>query len=216
MSIDRDAAGGFRVLDVGCGAGDSLNEEFQLLRGELKNASRIELVGIDIDEAALAQGRMSYPDFLFVCAKGEQLPFPEESFDVVISRVAMPYMDIPVVLREIRRVLKVGGELKIKLHPLSFTLSELAVEMRSGSLRERAQNFVYRIYVVANGAVLHFAGFNFRFSLSRQRCESFQTRRGIRRALVAAGFGKIDVSCWETQITWPHCGDCRTSARHGD
>lgn len=202
-----------RVLDVGCGAGDSLNEELQRRFGRFENALQIEMVGIDIDEAALAQGKINYPQFLFVCAKGEELPFPDESFDAVISRVAMPYMDIPVVLREIRRVLKTGGELRVKLHPLSFTLSELADELRSGSIKNRVQNLVYRLYVIANGMALHLAGFNFRFPLVRRRCESFQTRRAIRRALLAAGFEQIDVSCWQTKITRPHCGNCRASAR---
>lgn len=213
MSIDGDAAGGFKVLDVGCGAGDSMQEELQVRCAGLGSATQIEMVGIDIDEEALAQGRVNYPQFLFVCARGECLPFPDRSFDAVISRVAMPYMDIPVALREIRRVLKVDGELRIKLHPLSFTLSELGAELRSGSARSRAQNLVYRLYVVANGLALHVAGFNFRFPLARRRCESFQTQSGMRRILIAAGFRQIDVSCWVTKITRPHCGDCRAFAR---
>jgi SAM-dependent methyltransferase len=220
MSFDGNVVDGstlgadvFRILDVGCGAGSSMQEELQLRCGTPGIAPQIEMVGVDIDEEALARGRMSYPQFLFVSAEGEKLPFPDGSFDAVISRVAMPYMDIPIALREIRRVLKVGGELKIKLHPLSFTLSELATELRSGSARSRAQNLVYRLYVIANGMALHFAGFNFRFPLARRRCESFQTQDGIRRALIAAGFGQTNVSCWVTKITWPHCGDCRVSAR---
>ena len=226
MPIDHDAAAiatpalklhekpvVIRVLDVGCGAGDSLNEELQLRCGGVEDAPQMEMVGVDIDEEALARGKINYPQFLFARARGEQLPFPDGSFDAVISRVAMPYMDIPVALREMRRVLKVGGELRIKLHPLSFTLSELAVEVQSGSLRRRAQNLVYRMYVVANGLAVHFAGFNFCFPLARHRCESFQTRSGIERALIAAGFEQTDVSCWMTRITWPHCGDCRASAR---
>ena len=223
MSIDRDAVSiaaldgrpdMVRVLDVGCGAGSSIQEEFELRRRE--DTSQIEMVGIDIDEEALAQGRMNYPEFRFVCAKGEKLPFPDGSFDAVISRVAMPYMDIPVALREIRRVLKVDGELRIKLHPLSFTLSELATEIRSGSARRRVQNLVYRLYVVANGVAFNFAGFNFHLPLARHRCESFQTQSGMRRALLAAGFKQIDVSCWDSRSTWPHAGNCRASARRCD
>ena len=222
MSLDRDAAQileldrkpeAVRILDVGCGSGDSLREELELRLGELGSASQIEMVGIDIDEQVLAQGRVAYPQFSFICAKGEKLPFPDESFDAVISRVAMPYMDVPVALREIRRVLKTGGELRIKLHPLSFTLSELGAELHSGSVKSRVQNLVYRFYVVVNGMALHFAGFNFRFPLARRRCESFQTKSGMRRALVAAGFVQIDISCWETEIRRPHCGNCRAAAR---
>jgi len=173
----------------------------------------MEMVGVDIDEHRLAEGRTNYPDFLFLCATGEKLPFPDESFDTVISRVAILYMDIPVALREMRRVLKVGGELRLKLHPLSFTLAELAAELRSGSLLSRMKNLIYRLYVLANGAVFHLTGTNFRFPLARDRCESFQTQSGMRRALLAAGFEQVDVSCWENQSKWPHAGNCRASAR---
>lgn len=213
MPVDEDGITKIRVLDVGCGAGDSMQEEYALRRGGLNGNAQIEMVGIDIDEEALTQGRTSYPQFLFVSAKGEALPFPNQTFDAAISRVAIPYMDIPVALREIYRVLRPGGELRIKLHPLTFTLSELSDELRSGSARSRAQNLVYRTYVISNGLAFHAGGFNFHFPLARRRCESFQTQSGMRRALTAAGFSQIDVSCWKTEITRPHAGNCRASAR---
>jgi ubiquinone/menaquinone biosynthesis C-methylase UbiE len=127
----------------------------------------------------------------------------------------MPYMDIPATLREMRRVLKSDGELRIKLHPFSYTVSELTTELESGSVKSRVQNLVYRSYVVANGLALHWMGFNFRFPLAPQRCESFQTQSGMKNALASAGFEKIDVSCWTTKITRPHAGNCRASAHRG-
>lgn len=202
-----------RVLDVGCGTGDSLSEEFQLRRGGLEHPAHMEMVGVDIDEQRLAEGRTNYPDFLFLCAQGEKLPFPDESFDVVISRVAIPYMDISLALREMRRVLKIGGELRLKLHPLSFTLAELAAELRSGSLLSRVKNLIYRLYVLANGAIFHLMGTSFHFPLAKHRRETFQTQSGMRRALLAAGFYQVDVSCWENKSKWPHAGNCRASAR---
>src|ERR1700733_8397545 len=202
----------FRVLDVGCGAGDSMREELEARLKAMGDDTRIEMVGVDIDEESLAQGRSNFPQFVFVHGKGEELPFSDQRFDVVISRVAMCYMDIPAALREIRRVLKVGGELRMKLHPFTFTLAELRTEMGSGPLWRRVQSAVYRGYVLANGLALHLGGFNFRFPLARRRCESFQTQEGIRRALIAARFGKVSVSCWETRIQWPHAGNCRVSA----
>jgi len=209
MSIEEGTLATLRVLDVGCGAGDSMREE--LLLGQASQP--VKMVGVDIDEEVLAQGRKNYPEFLFVRAKGEHLPFPDESFDVVISRVAMPYMDIPVTLREMRRVLKPDGELRIKLHPASYTLAELVAELGSGSAKSRAASVMYRSYVIVNGLAFHWMGFNFHFPLARHRCESFQTKSGIKKALDSAGFEQIDVSCWETKVTWPHAGDCRASAR---
>jgi SAM-dependent methyltransferase len=189
-----------------------MREELELCRRAIGDETRIEMVGVDIDEESLAQGRLNFPQFEFVRGRGEQLPFSDERFDVVISRVAVCYMDIPIVLREMRRVLKVGGEVKMKLHPYTFTLAELRAEIGSGPLWRRAQSAVYRGYVFANGLALHLGGFNFRFPLARRRCESFQTREGMRRALVAAHFGKVDFSCWDTRIEWPHAGNCRVSA----
>jgi ubiquinone/menaquinone biosynthesis C-methylase UbiE len=189
-----------------------MREELEARLNVMGDDTRIEMVGVDIDEESLAQGRSNFPQFVFVHGKGEELPFSDQCFDVVISRVAMCYMDIPVALREIRRVLKIGGEIKMKLHPFTFTLAELRAETGSGPLWRRVQRAVYRGYVLANGLALHLGGFNFRFPLARRRCESFQTQEGIRRALIAAHFGKVSVSCWETRIQWPHAGNCRVSA----
>ena len=202
-----------RVLDVGCGSGNSLHDELQLHYTGLEPGRHIEMVGVDIDPDSLESAKKNYPQFLFVHAKGERLPFPDQSFDAVISRVAVPYMDIPVALSEMRRVLKPGGELRIKLHPLSFTLLELHEELHSGSLRSRVQNLLYRSYVLTNGMVFHLSGSNFHFPLARHRCESFQTQSGTRRALLAAGFQQIDTSCWDEKAVWPHAGNCSALAR---
>ncbi len=221
MSTDRESTPAststtghpvFRVLDVGCGAGDSLHEELEFRRKVLGDSVQFQMVGVDIDEPALEQGRAAYPQFLFVQGKGEHLPFADRSFDVIISRVALPYMDIPAALREMRRVLKPGGELKIKLHPLTFTLKELVNEMKSGPLWRRAQRVIYRGYVLSNGMALHAGGFNFHFPLARRRCESFQTKRAIQRALIAAGFTRVEIPVWEIRTQWPHAGNCRAIA----
>lgn len=202
----------FRVLDVGCGAGDSLREEFDARRSVMGDETLLEMVGIDIDENALEKGRASYPRFEFVRGQGEHLPFPDESFALVISRVALPYMDIPIALREFHRVLKPGGELRLKLHPFTFTLQEIRSEIASGPAWKRGQRFLYRVYVLVNGLALHVAGVNFRFPLARRRCESFQSRGGIQRALRAAGFDRVDTPVWDTRVVWPHAGDCRAKA----
>ena len=211
-SSSGEDVGIVKILDVGCGAGDSLREEFEARLKATGDGTRIEMVGIDIDEESLARGRLNFPQFVFVQGRGEELPFPDQCFDAVISRVSICYMDIPVALRAMRRVLKVGGELRMKLHPYTFTLAELRAEIEAGPMWRRGQRALYRGYVLANGLALHFGGFNFRFPLARRRCESFQTREGMRRVLLAANFSRIDVSCWDTQIEWPHAGNCRASA----
>jgi ubiquinone/menaquinone biosynthesis C-methylase UbiE len=202
------------VLDLGCGEGKSLAAELETVAPEVPASGPVDfqMVGIDIDLGALRKGKRSYPELEFVCARGERLPFQNDSFDLVISLVATPYMDIPITLREVHRVLKPGGQLRIKVHPLSFTWSELATELRTGPLWRRARNLLYRIYVIGNGIALHLFGFNFRFPFARRRCESFQTKHSIHRAFRAAGFNKINTSCWVTKIIRPHAGNCRAVA----
>jgi len=106
------------------------------------------------------------------------------SFDAVLSRVALPYMNLPIALEEIARVLRHGGEVWLVFQRFAFVRSELMKSLRTVN----AQHAVFLCYVILNGLVLHFLGRTFRFPLNPRFCESFQTERGIRRALARAGF----------------------------
>jgi ubiquinone/menaquinone biosynthesis C-methylase UbiE len=203
-----------RLLDIGCGSGASLQGELELHQSA-GTPEAVQMVGVDIDLGALCEAKHRYPQLHFVCARGEQLPFRAASFDAVVSCVAMPYMDIPVTLREVSSLLRPGGALSMKIYPFSYTWAELTWELQSGSLRQKLMNLAYRLYVMANGVALHLGGFNFRCPFARRRCESFQTNTGIRRILSAAGFHNIDTSCWMTGIVRPHAGNCRVVAVRG-
>src|SRR5262249_18921537 len=87
------------VLDVGCGAGQTLIAAYP---------DRVSF-GLDIDRAALKLGRSLTDRVHFVCARAEALPWPDNSFDLVTARVSLAYTDIGRSLQEIRRVLKSGG-----------------------------------------------------------------------------------------------------------
>ena len=100
---------GERLLDVGCGTGQLL-----LMASETHPAS--QMVGVDPDPRALLIARRRAArlgrQLEFVMAGGEQLPFPDGSFDVVSSTLAFHHIPVelkPQALREIRRVLKEGG-----------------------------------------------------------------------------------------------------------
>jgi ubiquinone/menaquinone biosynthesis C-methylase UbiE len=174
-----------RVLDLGCG--DGLTPE------KLSLPSNWQIIGVDVKFTALSKARMNCPHRAFVCSAGEKLPFPESTFDRVISNVALPYMDIPKTLAEAYRVLVPGGTLLASLHPLGFTLAEL----RDARLKPKAT--LYRISVLANGLVLHVAGRSFG--------ESFQTERGVRIALQRANFARAsfrsDEKRWFVEATKP-------------
>ena len=167
------------VLDVGCGAGQTL-----IAAGA---DTERRAVGLDIDPEALALGRTLTKHVEFVAGRAEQLPFASESFDLVISRVALPYAHIPRALGEMARVLKAGGRCWLVLHAPSFAWGELLAAARRGRLRA----LLYQGYVLANGLLLALLGRQVAYPLKRTRFESVQTVGSMRRALGRAGF--IDV-----------------------
>ena len=168
-----DPGAATRILDVGCGAGQTM----------AAMAAGGRAIGVDIDLAALrlAARRPVAGSLRVAVAQGERLPFGDAAFDFVYSRVALPYMDIPSAIAEMHRVLRPGGRLWLALHPLSMPLEQF----RRGNLKGK----VHAAYIIANGLWFHLTGRTFR--LTSEICESIQTRRGMRVALTRAGFTGI-------------------------
>lgn len=93
------------VLEVGCGTCYGMGK---MLTG-LKS-----IVGIDISLDALRYGQLAYPEnrLKAVQADCEALPFPDKSFDAVISFEVMEHLpDSKKYLSEISRVMQDGGYL---------------------------------------------------------------------------------------------------------
>jgi hypothetical protein len=61
-------------------------------------------------------------------------------------------MHIPQTLAELHRVLVPGGWLRATLHPPGFTWSEFRKSF------PRPKQSLFRVFVLLNGAVLHFSG----------------------------------------------------------
>lgn len=167
------------ILDVGCGAGQTLiATEF--------NPGTI-VIGLDRDESALNLGRQLDQRIGFVCARGESLPFENERFDFVFSRVALPYMHLNATLSEIRRVLKTQGRVWFVLHPYSMVLKE----MLNAITRFKLKRVAVCLYVIANGTVVNLLGKEFQLPFRKHYHESFQTVGGIKKLLRKAGFQDI-------------------------
>ena len=169
-----------KILDLGCGSG----RWPQRLGTRPDDAA---FIGVDISHDACVQASQKNKEFCWtcVCALGEQLPLLDESMDFVVSTIALPYMNIPAALSEIRRVLKPGGSLDVSLHTFSFTLADFR---RNPTLKP--SNLLYRLYVLANGFWFHLTGNVMRFPFNR-RVESWQSQRGMKIALQRAGFASI-------------------------
>jgi SAM-dependent methyltransferase len=169
------AAGVRSILDVGCGAGQTLIAS--------RLGPSVRAVGLDPDFEALALGRRLGAPVQLVHGRGESLPFASGCFDMVISRVALPYMRLRSALGEMARVLRPGGTLWLLLHSLEHVAREMLGFLRVGELRPA----LHRLYVMANGFLANAAGIEIPSPVSG-RYESFQTVAGMRRQLAALGF----------------------------
>jgi ubiquinone/menaquinone biosynthesis C-methylase UbiE len=162
-----------RVLDLGCGAG------LDLAAWGVTAADAV--TGIDIRCSSLAIAKSRFPSRSYLQASGQSLPFAGESFDRVISAVALPYMNIQKTLAEVRRILVPGGALSLSLHSPSFTRDELLHHAIPKPIPT-----LFRLYVLGNGLWFHCTGRTVGFL--NGKTESFQTERGMRLALHRAGF----------------------------
>jgi ubiquinone/menaquinone biosynthesis C-methylase UbiE len=102
------AISGAVVLDLGCGAGhasfavapSAASVTAYDLTAEMLAVLRTEAAARKLDNIVTVQG------------SAEALPFPDASFDFVITRTsAHHWHDVPAALREARRVLKHGGQM---------------------------------------------------------------------------------------------------------
>jgi arsenite methyltransferase len=104
---------GERVLDLGSGAGTDSLVAAQMV------GDRGHVTGIDMTPAMLAKARAAAAELgatnvEFVEAEAERLPFPDESFDVVVSNGVIDLVpDKDAVFAELHRVLVPGGRMQI-------------------------------------------------------------------------------------------------------
>jgi ubiquinone/menaquinone biosynthesis C-methylase UbiE len=161
-----------RVLDVGCGQGQSL-----VGLGVPPHKG----FGVDVDPKAVADS-LGYD---LRCSRGESLPFPDAYFDFVMSRVALPYMQVPTALREMCRVLRPRGRLWLLLHGKAMFFRRLMSAGRTADCKD----LLYLGYVALNSVLLH-AGIQVSFL---GRYESFQTNYSVRKSLITAGFSRIEI-----------------------
>jgi demethylmenaquinone methyltransferase/2-methoxy-6-polyprenyl-1,4-benzoquinol methylase len=97
---------GAQVLDLCCGTGDMA---FALRR----QGPRSRITGADFSHAmlVLASGKSASRPMRWIEADALRLPFPDQSFDLITSAFGFRNLaDYDASLREIRRVLRPGGE----------------------------------------------------------------------------------------------------------
>jgi SAM-dependent methyltransferase len=178
-----------RLLDIGCGAGQTL---FRLQRFGLA-----ECVGIDHDIESMAWGyrmqpRLGANPVDFVCASGEAIPFANNRFTHVISRVALNYMHQACVVKEVVRVLESGGILSFRVMNVGYYLRLLS---KARSIRRVAAN----LYKLGWGCVAVLTGFQFQPQRRLAAKETFAPLFRLRKLLHKAG---CDVLHWKNNTTF--------------
>ena len=110
-ALNALGAGTEKVLEVGCGGG--YNSEIIMSRFPL-----VDYHGVDIAESMVALGRAHYPARSFALASAYDLPYADDSFEIVIDGVALLHMlEWQRALGEYARVAKKH----VVLHGLTLT-----------------------------------------------------------------------------------------------
>jgi len=126
-----DDFGGQRLLEVGCGMGTDL---LQFARGGAK------VTAVDLTPRSIETSRRHLELYgqtgEFAIADCERLPFADESFDVAYSNGVLHHTpDTIGAVREIQRVLKVGGQARVMLYYRGSWAYWSQIVLRYGILR---------------------------------------------------------------------------------
>ncbi len=106
-----------RVLEVGCGAG-------RCIRTIAHHRPDLAAHGCDLSESAINRAREHRDGVNYRAADAANLPYEDESFDVVVVMDLLEHVpDVGAVLAEIRRTLKPAGRLHLHVPCERSTLS---------------------------------------------------------------------------------------------
>lgn len=101
------------ILDIGCGQIPYINSFSN------KDKEIAAYYGLDLSEESLLIAKKYYKSnfpLIFIKHSAHNLPFPDNSVDVIISSEVLEHLDNPIShLQEINRVCKVGGYLSLSM-----------------------------------------------------------------------------------------------------
>jgi ubiquinone/menaquinone biosynthesis C-methylase UbiE len=110
---DAEIQSGQNVLDIACGAGEP-SLTIAGLVGPSGSVTSTDAVEEMVSAAQNQARRRSATNVRFQLCPAESLPFPDSSFDAVVSRLgAMFFPDPPAALREMLRVTKHGAAVSL-------------------------------------------------------------------------------------------------------
>lgn len=172
--LDSDKA----ILDIGCGVGQS----FIAL-----DCTDRACIGLDIDEDAVSYGIKNFGSRIhYILSDAKRIPLPSNTFNLVYSRVALPYTNIPKAIREIRRVLRNDGRVWMTLHSREMIRDDLKKAISARNIKR----LIHVVYIMVNGYLLKHFGVLVPFI--NGRFESWQDASTMKNLLIRNGF-QVDV-----------------------
>jgi ubiquinone/menaquinone biosynthesis C-methylase UbiE len=145
LAIPQCNLTGRKLLDVGCRDGrDLMMPEFD----------KAIVYGVDISSALVEAGRIKYPGLRLSIGAAEQLPYPARFFEVLMSRVTLPYTDIPKAIDEMARVMAPGAHLFLTLHDFRYFRWQLLAAIKTGSIKR----IIDHVYIAIASVVFNAFG----------------------------------------------------------
>ncbi len=96
-----------KILDVGCGSGLFVKLAFE---------KGMDVMGMDATPELITEAKKRVPEVKFLTGEMEELPFEDESFDVVCGFNSFQYAsNTPNAIAEAKRVLKKGGKIAVMI-----------------------------------------------------------------------------------------------------
>jgi len=210
--IESHCVPGSRILDAGCGEG-SVSRFFA------KKHPGVDFHGLDVSPIGIALASKGAPDNVrFQVAKLTRTPFDSDFFDFIFSQSVLEHVeDWEGMLREMRRILKPGGSLMIRVenggrnekhlfkalmdivfHRNHVVSSEPTFELKPGDLEAHMGNF--DLHEIPSD-VLERTMKSLGFSVSISTCQEHL-------AVGASGWKKIILRAIGGSSTWPfnHAG----------
>jgi demethylmenaquinone methyltransferase/2-methoxy-6-polyprenyl-1,4-benzoquinol methylase len=158
-----------------------------------KNIPGIHITGLDLTEAMLVKGKSEIQkmdgsnSITLTCGDAMALPFPSQTFDVVLSGLASHHMSIPLMLSEKKRVLKPGGVLSI----IDIGMSPF---WKLPIIQELVKVIVFFVFLFQKNPVRAWA--------EAAAMKNTRTPEGWKAELEEAGFEDIRIAKLSSKYSW--------------
>jgi Methylase involved in ubiquinone/menaquinone biosynthesis len=138
-----------RLLELGCGSAELWT------RTHLRIPKDATLILSDFSKKTIHQTRRALGSragrFGFSVVNAEQIPFADESFDIVVANRMLYFTDLKITLPEICRVLKPGGKLYAATVGTRNMIEIIDLYFSFFSVEDRTRRTVADIFGLENG-----------------------------------------------------------------